>query len=178
MKMLEDDAIRLRALEPEDLEFLYRWENETSLWDVGNTLAPYSRYNLKQYIAQSHEDIYTLRQLRLVIEAKETHLPLGMIDLFDFEPHDRRAAMGLYIDTPFQHLGIGRAALQLMVDYAFSFLRLHQLYVHIQTDNTPCLTLFRKFGFSSAGILREWAQTPDGFKDVEILQLLNSGKGL
>lgn len=178
MAFLCNDDLRLRPLEPEDLDTLYKWENNPDLWEQGNTLAPYSRFALREYIANAHQDLYELRQLRLLIERKEDKVVVGIADLFDFEPHDRRAAMGLYIDTPFQHLGIGRAALQLMVDYAFSFLRLHQLYVHIQTDNTPCLTLFRKFGFSSAGILREWAQTPDGFKDVEILQLLNSGKGL
>ena len=145
MKMLEDDAIRLRALEPEDLEFLYRWENETSLWDVGNTLAPYSRYNLKEYIAQSHEDIYTLRQLRLVIEAKESHLPLGMIDLFDFEPHS----------------------------YAFEFLRLHQLYAHIPAENEASRRLFLGTGYTESGRLRDWLLHGENAQDVVVVQKIS-----
>ena len=44
MKWLENDTIRLRALEPEDLDLLYAWENDTSLWEFGSTLVPYSRY--------------------------------------------------------------------------------------------------------------------------------------
>ncbi len=178
MTLLCNDKLRLRPLEPEDLDTLYKWENNPDLWIQGNTLAPYSRFALREYIAHAHHDIYELRQLRLLIEQIDDKVVVGIADLFDFEPHNRRAALGLYIDTPYQHAGIGRMALQLMVNYAFSFLQLHQVYVHIQTTNIPCLMLFRKFGFSSVGILREWAQTPDGFKDVEIFQLLNSGKGL
>ncbi len=176
MKMLEDDAIRLRALEPEDLEFLYRWENETSLWDVGNTLAPYSRYNLKQYIAQSHEDIYTLRQLRLVIEAKETHLPLGMIDLFDFEPHHRRAAVGILIIEARRGEGIGRRALCLLHSYAFEFLRLHQLYAHIPAENEASRRLFLGTGYKESGRLKEWLVEGGKYQDVVVVQKMGEEK--
>ena len=39
MALLENERVCLRALEPEDLELLYRWENDSELWEVGNTLA-------------------------------------------------------------------------------------------------------------------------------------------
>ena len=65
--LLENGNIRLRAVEPEDLDRLYSWENNTRLWDVGNTRNPYSRYILKQYIINSDKDIYENKQLRLMI---------------------------------------------------------------------------------------------------------------
>ena len=96
--LLSNDRVRLRALEPEDLELLYRWENDPELWEVGNTLAPYSRYILKEYIAGSDRSIYESRQLRFMIEECDTGTCVGIVDLFDFEPHPNRAACGIMLD--------------------------------------------------------------------------------
>jgi len=96
--LLSNDRVRLRALEPEDLELLYRWENDPELWEVGNTLAPYSRYILKEYIAGSDRSIYESRQLRFMIEECDTGTSVGIVDLFDFEPHPNRAACGIMLD--------------------------------------------------------------------------------
>ena len=78
-----DEEIRLRALEPEDLEVLYRWENNSALWEVGDTLAPFSRYVLRHYIAESGRSLYEVHQLRLMIEQEETGKAIGIVDLFD-----------------------------------------------------------------------------------------------
>ncbi|HCC29063.1 MAG TPA: GNAT family N-acetyltransferase, partial [Marinilabiliales bacterium] len=67
MDLLSDGRLLLRALEPEDLDFLYACENNTQIWQVSHTLVPYSRYVLKQYLANAHLDIYTAKQLRLLM---------------------------------------------------------------------------------------------------------------
>lgn len=72
--MFAADNIRLRALEPEDLEWLYSVENDEELWQWGSSNVPYSRYSLKTYIAESRHDIYADGQLRLVIETEDEHL--------------------------------------------------------------------------------------------------------
>ena len=105
MKLLENERIILRALEPEDLEVLFRWENDASLWELGSTLSPFSRYVLKEYIATSHQDIYTNGQLRLMIVCKETGEPVGTIDLFDLDPHHRRCGVGILIDPDSRRKG-------------------------------------------------------------------------
>ena len=101
MKALEGKLIQLRAPEPEDLECLYRWENDTEIWQVSNTLTPFSRYILKNYIESAHLDIYETRQLRFMIDAlsngSEAKKTIGTIDLFDFEPYHNRAGIGILI---------------------------------------------------------------------------------
>lgn len=173
MTLLRDDLIQLRAIEPEDLEVLYRWENNADLWEVGDTLAPFSKYVLREYIAESHRDIYDLKQLRLIIEHQKDQKAAGMMDLFNFDPYHSRAAMGMLIDPDYQHQGIGRRALNLMLEYSFSFLKLHQLYVHIPAHNKACLQLFLTSGFSIQGILKDWLHTTEGYKDVLVLQRIN-----
>ena len=46
--MINDENILIRALEPEDLEYLYKWENNMDLWDVSDTLTPFSHFALKK----------------------------------------------------------------------------------------------------------------------------------
>ena len=178
MTLLRNSSILLRALEPEDLEILYRWENNTDIWQYGSTLAPFSKFIIREYIAESHRDIYEIHQVRFMIEQTETHTPIGLADLFDFDPHHRRAAVGILIDTPFQCQGFGYMALQSLQEYAFSFLKLHQLYAYIPLENKAYLRLFNKSGFVRHGIFKEWLLTQNGYTDVAMVQKINSDKSL
>jgi len=168
MSLLENNTIRLRAPEPEDLDMLFRWENDPALWEIGSTLSPFSRYTLKQYIAEAGSDIYERKQLRLIIELKETFTAIGAIDLYDFDPHHLRAGVGILIDPTYQKKGLGTSTLNLLIDYAFSFLKIHQLYAYIPVTNTPSLRLFDRCGFETIGVLKDWLSTTDGYVDVRM----------
>ena len=171
--MLETEKIRLRALEPEDLDVLYQLENNTSLWTWGCTLAPYSRYELKQFILSS-KDLYESKQLRMMIEKKQKKKTVGMIDLYDFEPHHKRAAVSIIIDKKYQEKGLAGEALLLLCEYSFSFLKLHQLYAFISAKNEPCKRLFIRSSFKEKGLLHDWIQTEDGYEDVLIFSLISN----
>src|SRR5690606_41706077 len=94
---IKGDQIYLRALEPEDLSFLYEIENDQTLWNVSNTLTPYSNWVLKNYLQNSHQDIYEAKQLRLAIVNNATNVLIGLIDLFDFDPRNNSAGLGMVI---------------------------------------------------------------------------------
>lgn len=173
MAQLENEVIRLRALEPEDLELLYHWENNPEWWSMGSTLSPYSHYALKKYIAESHRDIFDLKQLRLMVELRSTGAAVGLVDLYDFDPHYRRAGVGILIDPLYQRNGLAKEALNLMADYAFSFLRMHQLYAHIPVMNDPSKALFTHCGFTVTGILTDWVLTDKAYSDVLVMQRIN-----
>jgi diamine N-acetyltransferase len=174
MTLLENKTIRLRALEPEDLDLLYRWENDIMLWSSGNTLTPYSRFALRQYMESQTDDLYTTRQLRLMIELKEEARAIGTLDMFDFDPFHNRAGIGILVISEYQSKGLGAQALQLFIEYAFRFLKIGQLYCHIAEDNESSLSLFKKQGFTISGKLRSWLHSTDGWKDTYILQLIRS----
>lgn len=172
MTLLQNNNIRLRAPEPEDLDVFYRWENDTTLWKHGATLSPYSRYALKEYLSTIEQNIYQNNQLRFMIEKLSGKLPAGTIDLYDFEPHHSRAGVGILIDETFRGGGIASEALELLVEYTFSFLNIHQLYAHIPVSNTVSIALFRKNGFSTSGILKDWVRIGEGYEDVFVMQLV------
>ncbi|MBC8082504.1 MAG: GNAT family N-acetyltransferase, partial [Hymenobacter sp.] len=93
--MLRDELIFLRALEAEDLDFLYALENEASLWAVSDAVVPVSRYTLRQYLDNAAADWHEVRQLRLVVCALADGRAVGTVDLFDFEPRHQRAGVGI-----------------------------------------------------------------------------------
>ena len=120
MVTLKGEHIYLRALEPEDLDFIHAIENDESVWEISNTETPYSRFLIKQYLEESHKDIYQVKQLRLVISNYDDEA-LGMIDIFDFDFKNKRAGIGILIrDTKNRNNGFGREALQLLTDYCFT----------------------------------------------------------
>lgn len=173
MALLENELVRLRPLEPEDLELLYRWENNPEWWSMGSTVSPYSRYVLKEYIAEAHRGIYEQKQIRLMVEYCSTGAAVGMADLYDFDPHCRRAAVGILLDPLYRKNGLATEAVRLLADYAFSFLKLHQLYAYVPVANTPSKTLFTRCGFTVTGILTDWIWIEDAYSDVLVMQRIN-----
>jgi diamine N-acetyltransferase len=168
------DKIRLRALEPEDLEYLYDWENNSSYWVLSNTVAPFSKYTLKRYMENSHKSIYETGQLRLMIEISSEKKTIGTIDIFDFDPYHKRAGIGILIaDENERRKGYASMALNCLIEYCFSTLQLHQLYCNILANNCESVDLFKKVGFSEAGIKKEWIKTSEGYLDEYTFQLIN-----
>lgn len=166
--------IRLRAIEPEDLELLYRWENNSSWWIISNTVAPFSRYTLKRYIRNSHKNIYETGQLRLMIELIKEKQTIGTIDIFDFDPFHKRAGIGILIAVEEQRRkGYATMALECLSDYCFRTLQLHQLWCNILANNRESIELFTKQGFVQIGIKKDWVKTAEGYLDEYMFQMVN-----
>lgn len=167
---LELGKIRFRALEPEDIDLLFEWENDAEIWEISNTFEPYSKYILAKYIKDSQRDIYESRQIRMVIETVEGKA-IGAIDLFDFDPYHFRAGVGILIhDEKDRKLGYATDALELLCLYATNYLRLHQLYANISEDNLASIHLFKSNGFDLVGTKKDWRRTQDGWKNELLFQ--------
>ncbi len=171
-QLLKNETLSLRPLEPTDLDTLYRWENDTSLWMVSDTVAPYSREALWSYLQAYTADIYSQRQLRLMITLNQDGTAVGTIDFINFDPLNNRAELGLFISREMRGKGLGRQALDLLTTYARDHIGMRQLYVFIALDNEVCLKLFEDYGYSRAGILQSWVKRGNRYRDVAILQML------
>lgn len=170
--------VKLRAIEPEDLDMLYRIENDTRLWGVGSTNVPYSRYALHDYIANASSDIYTDRQVRLIVENEPDNSPdgaihtLGIADLVSFDPRHRRAEVGIVIASPHRRQGYALATLLSLQDYACRVLSLHQLYAVVGADNSAALSLFIKAGYLQVATLPQWLCSGNTYVDAALLQMI------
>jgi len=161
--------IHLRAMEPEDLDFLYHIENDRSLWTVGTTNVPYSRHTLHDYMAQVTGDIYTDRQVRLIIE-NEQYEVVGITDLVNFDASNQRAELGIVIANQHRRQGYASAVIREMTDYALRVLHLHQLYAFVDVNNEASMELFRKGGWTPSATLSHWLFDGKQYNDAIVFQ--------
>jgi diamine N-acetyltransferase len=167
--------ISLRALEPEDLELLYEWENNSINWAISNTITPFSKYILKRYLEDSYKSIFETGQLRLMIDNFTDKTTIGTIDIFDFDPLHKRAGLGILIaNEDYRRKGFASMALACIIDYSFKTLQLHQLYCNIIEKNSESIELFKKHGFVQSGIKKDWIKNADKFSDEYFFQLINT----
>ena len=174
MLSLVGKHIYLRAIEPNDLEFLYDLENDTAIWEISGTTSPYSKHVLKLYLDNAHRDIYDVKQLRLCICQADDKV-VGLIDLFDFDPKNHRAGVGIIVlNSADRNKGIGTEAISLLCDYSFSTLQLKQLYANILEDNLSSIHLFEKIGFELVGSKKDWIYSNDVYKNELLYQKIKS----
>ena len=164
--------MQLRALEPDDLEFLYALENDPDIWGVSDTLAPVSRHALREYLQRAGADFHAVRQLRLVVTAGVGSPAVGVVDLFDYDPLHQRAGVGITVLAGKRRHGYARQALELLKDHARDVLRLHQVYATVGTTNVPSMKLFAAVGFRRVGTRHAWLRTATGWQDAVEWQCL------
>lgn len=162
--------ISLRAIEPEDLDQLYSIENDTSLWSIGVTNVPYSRYVLHEYVAGASGDIYTDKQVRLMVETAGGKV-VGIVDVVDFSPNHLRAEVGIVIKREYRGHGYARAAMEKVIAYARDILHLHQLYALAAASNVVALRLFETLGFKQHHLLKDWLYDGRDYHDTVFYQL-------
>lgn len=171
---LKGDLISVRALEPSDANILYQWENDIDLWPVSFTQMPFSKFVLEEFVTSAHNDIFTSKQLRLMVDTIENGETIGTIDLFDFDPQHLRCGLGIYIHGQHRNKGYAGECIALMKRYCFTILFLKQVYAHVNDSNAESLALFEKAGYEKAGLKKCWHKTGiNSFEDVWFLQLIN-----
>ncbi len=169
--MLKSNILRLRAVEPEDLDLMYLIENDTELWPQGQATVPYSHFALKQYIAECSNDFFHDRQLRLVIETADG-TSVGFVDIQHYDPQHHRAEVGIVVVPEQQRKGIATESLRLLAGYVSLHLGIHQLYALVPECNKVSEALFRKCGYKETAILEDWLMSPQGWQSVKVFQLV------
>lgn len=170
--MLKGKTLYLRAVEPEDANILYEWENDPFHWQVSHTLLPFSRETMKRFV-DNPPDFHADKQARFMISRLGSEEPIGCIDLFEYEPFHSRAGIGILIAEGNRYRGVGKEALTLITEYAFEILCLRQLFCNIVPENQSSIKLFTNSGFEIVGTKKNWLRTSKGFKDEVLLQKIN-----
>lgn len=156
MKLLSDEIVSLRAVEPSDGDAMWEIETDSRQWIENGMMAPYSRHNLREYAENYDADPIRSGQLRLVIDGKIEHEILGLIDLYEISALLRTGFIGIYIKEDFRRKGYGTRALTLMERYAALLLNLRIVGAKVASRNNPSRRLFEKNGYSLRGELPGW----------------------
>ncbi|MCF8364523.1 MAG: GNAT family N-acetyltransferase [Bacteroidales bacterium] len=170
---MRSKTITLRALEPRDVELIFRWENDPAIWRVSQTLVPFSRFDIEQYVLNADKDIFSARQVRLMIDKNVDGSTVGAIDLFDFDPMNKRLGLGILIEEKQRNQGFAAEALGLLIEYVFKTLMAHQIYVNIHPENVKSIRLFERKNFQLTGRKKDWLLIENRWTDELMYQLIN-----
>ena len=169
---IKNDTITLRCAEPEDAGQIFLWENDRDIWRVSGTHVPYTRFQIEQFLL-GNNDLFSNKQLRMMIDLTESGQSIGCIDIFDYDVINQRAGLGILIDKAFRQQGYAKAALALCIDYLFKDVMLHQVYCSIDETNLESQQLFENLRFVLSGKRKEWLKTAEGYLDVYEYQRIN-----
>ncbi len=168
----------LRALEPDDVDALFRWENEDSMRQYGLDRAPVSRQLLVDYVTNYNPNIFSAGQLRLIVEEMDTKQPIGALDLYEVDSINRRAAVGIVIDEAYRGKGFGKRSMIKLIRFCHAHFGLHQLWAVVSVKNTVSARLFESVGFKTSGRLRSWVRIGETYEDALIYQLILTNDGV
>jgi diamine N-acetyltransferase len=170
---IKNDTISLRCAEPEDGAQIYRWENDRAIWRVSGTYVPYTQFQIEQFLLNNN-DLFSQKQLRLMIDLNESQTSIGCLDLYDYDPVNEHVSIGILIDAAHRKQGHATSALELCLAYLFNDLMLHQAYCVIDELNIESQQLFESQGFAICGRRKEWIKTAEGFVDLLEYQLIKA----
>ncbi len=173
--LLKGNNVRLRALEPEDLEIFADVENDPALWACSSTNVPYSRFAVRCFISSTANDIYADKQVRLVACGNSDGVPMAFADITNFEPRHRRAEVGIVVFPGYRNRGIGAEVLGLLGEYARKVVALHTLYAVVAESNEASRRLFAKAGYEKAALLPQWLFVDGKYEDALIFEKIMAG---
>jgi diamine N-acetyltransferase len=162
----------LRAPEPEDLSWLYRIENDATLWYLGISKEPWSKAVLADYLAAQPGNLQRDGQLRLLFVYEG--VTVGAVDLFDYDATARKAGIGIVLSDEYRGKGLGKMMLQAFESYCFNTLALHSLYAHAPINNEASMLLFEQSGYRKVGTLEDWVWSNGAHYNAQLFQKLVS----
>lgn len=165
---MENEVLILRAVEPEDVDFMLECESdsEAALWS--DYRAPLSRNQLLEYALTYDADPFRSGQLRLIVVSQEGER-LGIVDLYDISERDLRAFVGICIHPLFRKRGYGLKALRSLESFALKRMGLKTLVSKVSTLNQPAFNLFTSAGYRSIAVLPSWHRVGGAFQDFHLL---------
>ena len=99
---------------------------------------------------------------------------IGNIGLMDIDHINRKAEVGLFIGEPENRsMGYGTEALRLILKYGFETLNLHNIMLHVHSDNQRAIACYNKVGFHEFGCRREAIYKNGSYFDLVHMEILD-----
>lgn len=169
---IRHNEIGLRVIMPADGENFLRWHNDKATRERIGGIFPFNnelfRKICSSYGEQQPSDIW-------FAITKNDEL-VGIAGLHSVKYYQRNAEIAILIgEEGHRRKGVGREAIELIVEYAFGTLALHRLFALVYADNTPAIHFFNTIGWSKEGLLKEASYWNYGFRDIVVWAKINHG---
>jgi diamine N-acetyltransferase len=139
--------IFLRELQPTDVDVMFNWENNANNWKVSGTVQSFTKAEIETFV-NTPQDLIQNEQIRYVIFLNNSQIPIGTVDLFEFDAAKKTVGIGVLIaEKAFRNKGFAQEGINLITNYCRNELKLVNVFCNIQKDNTTSIRLFEKCGF-------------------------------
>ncbi|GIP37563.1 SPBc2 prophage-derived uncharacterized N-acetyltransferase YokL [Paenibacillus sp. J31TS4] len=146
----QGDSIRLRALEPQDADTLYRWGLDDEMSQHFDRIAfPQSRDSVRQLI-EKHAARGEHDNFRWMAENREG-TPVGSILTFSCDPRSGTFRYGLAVDREYWGRGYAREMIKLVFAYYFFELNYQKANAIVYSFNKRSIRLHEKLRFAVEG---------------------------
>lgn len=168
--MISGKIVELRGITKEDAPLIYEWVNKEELRDLTGTLYPVSEYEHEKYIQN-----ITLAQDKKLFAIYKDGKCIGTIGLKYMDYVSRNAELFISIgEISEESHGIGTDAVNTLVDYCFSHLNFHKIYLHVFESNTRAVNCYKNAGFTVEGEMKEQHFSKGRYESVLIMSKIRS----
>jgi RimJ/RimL family protein N-acetyltransferase len=154
---VEGDRVSLHPIEEEDLAFVAEGVNHPQIRPLVGQWFPTPLAREHRYFEEMNERVDAVQVLVTADDER-----VGVIELDPIDHETGVADLGAWIHPDRRRSGYAREAVGLMVDYAFSELRIHKVTANAYAANDASRTMLESIGFVEEGVGRE-----DAFFDGE-----------
>jgi RimJ/RimL family protein N-acetyltransferase len=174
--MYEGERVRLRRLESEDSTLILAHWNKYELRQYLPTPLPTSHDDMSQYIESANEAFGKKSKFTFGIETKDDSTLIGIIDLANISWMSSNGEIGIFaiFHPDYRGKGLGKDAIVVLLDVAFSVLNMHSVYLWVASFNERAIDFYERIGFKTQGKLREMAFRNGQRYDVVIMDILKS----
>ena len=162
------ENIRLRALEQTDLLFIHQLNNNRAIMAYWFE-EPYESFFELEELYRKH--IHDGSERRFVAENKDEK-KVGLVELVEINSIHRSAEFQIIIAPDFQNCGYARAVINRALNYAFTILNLHKVYLHVATENKKAIYLYEQCGFIEEGHLIQEIFINGHYCDIKRMYML------
>ena len=170
--ILEDERIRLTAIEDDDMEHILDWHQDTDFLMRlhGEPAQPFYMKPLKEMIESWRSD---RNGFAFAIRPHEMDGTIaGIVAVFGISWVHGTGMLGVNLGRENQDKGYGGASIRLLLDFAFREANLHRVELYVFGFNAPGLHLYEKLGFTHEARYREVLFRYGGWHDILLMGML------
>jgi diamine N-acetyltransferase len=163
-----NEKLCLRALERSDLRFVHNLNNNRNIMSYWFE-EPYESFGELEELYNRH--IHDNAERRFVVENMKKEL-IGLVELIEIDYIHRRAEFQIIINTEHQGKGFARELINRALDYSFTILNLHKVYLVVATENEKAIHLYEECGFVEEGLFVKDIFINGQYRDVKRMYIL------
>ena len=174
-KKLEGEKVYISPMNPDDVEIYTKWLNN---------------YNITRYLSIHNQTVSLLSEKEYLekfskqdnhfcIVKKENDELIGSIAFDNVDYKNGTAELGIFIgEEDNLSRGYGSEAIQLLINYGFNELRIHNIMLTVLSDNQRAICSYTKCGFKEFGRRHEAMYRNGKYIDIIYMELINKNKDI